>query len=72
MKKEYTGLMAEKVDFGSYNMVTEESVPPGCIKIVADLVGDVHNYYDDDTQQCVNNPDTTFYWYILDHPAGWE
>lgn len=73
MKKKYTGLMAEKVDFGEYRMVTVASLPPGCITIVADLVSydGEHNQYGSN-QQCINPTDTTQYWYFADHPAGWD
>lgn len=66
MKKIYTGLKAEKVDFGNYNMIAA-SIPASCIKIVANLEnGGVYG----STQQCVNNPSTTFYWYIGDREPG--
>lgn len=63
MKKMYTGLKAEKVDFGYYDLITVGSLPPGCIQIVADLVnpGD---------QVCQNPKDTTQYMYILNNPYG--
>ena len=62
MKKEYTGLKAEKIDLGSYNMATVGSLPPGCIQIVADVVNPGDNY-------CQNPSSTTQYKYLFDHPA---
>ena len=70
VKKKYTGLMAEKIEFEAYNMVTDGSLPAGCITIVADLVNGGHNYDVARDQQCLNDPDTTQYWYISDHPIG--
>lgn len=63
MKKYYSGLKAEKVDFGSYTNVTTISLPPGCIQIVADLVNPGDNY-------CQNPKDTTQYAYLFDNPYG--
>lgn len=63
MKKAYTGLTAEKIDFGSYEAVTEGSLPPGCIQIVADVVNPGDNY-------CQNPKDTTQYKYLFDNPFG--
>lgn len=73
MKKVYTGLKAEKVDFGTYNMVTDGSLPATCITIVADLVtaDGIHNQYGTD-QRCINPSDTTQYWYFGDRPGGWD
>lgn len=65
MKREYSGLKAEKVDLGSYNMVTFGSLPPGCIEIVADYAGEVHNTQNGQT--CLNPPDTTQYIEFGDH-----
>ena len=63
MKKIYTGLSAEKIDFGAYDSVTTMSLPPGCIQIVADYVEPGDN-------KCQNPKDTTQYMYILDNPYG--
>lgn len=62
MKKTYTGLKAEKVEFGSYSMVTDGSLPPGCIQIVANVVapGD---------RVCQNPTSTISYMYIFDNPG---
>lgn len=61
MKKVYTGLKAEKVDFGSYDMVIATSPPPGCIQVVANL---------SDGTRCINDPDTTSYMWVLNNPYG--
>lgn len=63
MKKEYTGLMAEKVDFGSYDIATGSSLPSGCIQIVADVV-------DPGANVCKNPTDTTQYMYLFNDPFG--
>ena len=57
MKDNYVGLTAEKVDFGSYDIATNSSLPSGCIQIVADLV-------DPGANKCKNPSDTTQYMYI--------
>lgn len=62
MKKVYTGLKAEKIDFGSYSMATAGSLPPGCIQIVANLV-------DPGGNTCKNPTDTTSYMYLFDNPG---
>jgi len=59
VKREYSGLKAEKVDLGSYNMVTFGSLPPGCIEIVANYAGGVENKYNGQT--CENPYETTQY-----------
>ena len=61
MKKNYTGLKAEKIDFGSYNMATDASIPAGCIQIVANVV-------EFGAQVCQNPTDTTSYMYINNRP----
>ena len=63
MRKVYTGLKAEKVDFGSYDLATVGSLPPGCIQIVADVVEPHGNV-------CENPYDTTQYMYLFDSPFG--
>ena len=62
MKKVYTGLKAEKIDFGSYNMATTGSLPPGCIQIVANVVQAGGN-------TCENPTDTTSYMYLFNNPG---
>ena len=62
MKKGYTGLKAEKIDFGSYNMATAASLPPGCIQLVA-------NVTEPGSQVCGNPSSTTSYMYYGDHPT---
>jgi len=73
VKKEYSGLKAEMIDFGDYKMVTDGSLPSGCITIVADLVSEngEHNQYGSD-QRCINPIDTTQFWYFNNRPAGWD
>ena len=61
MKKAYNGLMAEKVDFGKYDLATTGSIPSSCIQIVADEVAA-------GTNVCRNPSDTTQYMYIGDDP----
>ena len=69
MKKEYIGLKAEKVDFGAYNMVTESSLPPGCMIIVANLVSENGPPNEvGSSQTCINPYDTTQYWYFGNNP----
>lgn len=62
MKKEYTGLKAERVELGTYNMVTEGSLPPGCIQIVAD-------YVEPGDRVCQNPGSTISYKYLFDNPG---
>lgn len=63
MKKTYTGLKAEKIDFGAFNSITTGSLPPGCIQIVADVV--------DPGKNVCGNPDSTIsYMYLGDNPFG--
>ena len=38
MKRKYTAMKAEKIDFGTYDMATFGSLPAGCIQIVANKV----------------------------------
>jgi hypothetical protein len=61
MKRAYDGLMAEKVDFGKYDLATNGSLPSSCIQIVADTV-------DPGANQCKNPSDTTQYMYVGDDP----
>lgn len=61
-KRVYTGLKAEKVDFGGYDIATDGSLPPGCIQIVADVVAEGGNV-------CENPKDTTQYMYIGNYPG---
>ena len=63
MKKAYSGLMAEKVDFGKYDLATTSSLPPGCIQLVADEVVPGGNV-------CRNPKDTTQYMYLFSDPFG--
>ena len=63
LKKTYTGLKAEKIDFGAYDIATANSLPPGCIQIVADRV-------DPGDSVCQNPKDTTQYMYLNDNPYG--
>ena len=63
MKKVYTGLKAERVDFGSYTNVTTISLPAGCMQIVADVAEAGGNV-------CSNPSDTTQYNYLGDNPYG--
>ena len=63
MKKMYTGLKAEKVDFGHYDLVTVGSLPPGCIQIVANVV-------DPGASTCNNPSSTTSYMYLGNNPFG--
>ena len=65
MKKVYTGLKAEKIDFGAYDSVIKTSLPPGCLLIVSNtvLTG---------TQVCHNPTDTTAHMYYGDHPIEWD
>ena len=64
MKKVYTGLKAEIVCFNDDDVVgTVNSLPPGCIQIVADLV-------DPGASVCKNQEDTTQYMFINDNPYG--
>lgn len=62
MKKGYTGLKAEKIDFGSYDSVTTISVPSTCIQIVADQL--------QGTNTCQNPEDTTMLMWVGDNPYG--
>lgn len=62
MKKVYTGLMAEKINFGAYDMATVGSLPPGCMQIVANVV-------DPGDSVCQNPGETISYMYINDHPV---
>jgi len=63
MKKIYTGVKAEKIDFGYYDAVATISLPPGCIQIVADRV--------DPGESTCQNPGTTIqYNYIGNNPYG--
>lgn len=59
MRRAYTGLKAERIDFGSYNMVTYFSVPKGCYTIVADL---------QDGSTCTNPDGTQQVFWQADHP----
>lgn len=61
MRRVYTGLNVEKVDFGEYDIATNGSVPSGCIQIVANVV-------DPGANLCKNPSDTTQYMYIGDDP----
>lgn len=63
MRRTYTGLKAEKVDFGRFDIATRGSLPSGCIQIVADVVAPGGNV-------CENPPDTTHYMYIGKDPYG--
>ncbi len=67
MKKNYMGLKAEKIDFGSFNMATTCSgpMPPSCIQIVADLV-------DAGSNVCKNQPSTIQYMWFGDSPYWCE
>lgn len=62
MKRVYTGLKAEKVDFGSYDIATATSLPPGCIQVVANEVEYVGS------SVCLNPYDTTQYMYVGKDP----
>lgn len=62
MKKRYNALKAEKIDFGTYDMVTNGSIPSGCIQIVANVVNP-------GASVCNNPPSTTSYMYIYDNPG---
>lgn len=61
MKKAYTGLKAERIDFGGYSMAT--SMPPTCVQIVA-------NQVDSGSNVCNNPSETTSYMYVGDNPYG--
>ena len=63
MKRKYTAMKAEKIDFGTYDMATFGSLPAGCIQIVANKVETGSNV-------CVNPSDTTQYMYLMDNPYG--
>lgn len=63
MKKIYTGLKAEKIEFGAYESIAATSLPPGCIQIVADLVNPGDSV-------CQNPKATTSYMYLFDNPYG--
>lgn len=63
MKKMYAGLKAEKIDFGAYDSVIANSLPGGCMQIVANVV-------DAGASQCKNPGSTISYMYILDNPYG--
>ena len=64
MKKVYTGLKAEKVCFTDDDVVgTVNSLPPGCIQIVADLVNPGDSV-------CQNPPETISYMYLFNNPYG--
>ena len=63
MKKMYTGLKAEKVDFGRYVAVTQSCEWPSyCTQIVAVQV-------DPGGNKCNNPPDTTAYMWISAGPS---
>ena len=62
MKKVYTGLMAEKVDFGAYDMVADASTPSSCMQIVANTLNG--------TNTCQNPKETISYMWILNNPYG--
>jgi len=64
MKKIYTGLIAEKINFGAYDMATIGSLPGNCIQIVANVVNPGDN-------KCQNPTSTTSYMYIMDHPTNY-
>jgi len=63
MRKMYTGLKAEKVDFGRYDMVTLScgTMPDTCNQIVADQVIPGDN-------KCNNPPSTIQYMWFGDSP----
>ena len=63
MKKIYTGLKAEKIEFGAYEAITTGSLPPTCIQIVANVVEPGGNV-------CQNPSSTTSYMYIGNNPYG--
>jgi hypothetical protein len=62
MKKQYTAMKAEKIDFGAYDMVTVGSLPGDCIQIVANVV-------EPGGSKCGNPTSTTSYMYIGDNPG---
>ena len=62
MKKEYCGLLAEKISFETSGDIITQS-PSGCIQIVANTVVE-------GTQTCINPSDTTSYIYLGDNPYG--
>ena len=63
MKKQYTAMKAEKIDFGAYDMVTVGSLPPGCIQVVA-------NVTEPGSSVCGNPGSTTSYMYVGNNPYG--
>ena len=65
MKKMYTGLKAEKIDFGSYDSVIKTSIPSSCIQIVANVVAPGGS-------ECQNPTDTTSYMYINNRDPSWN
>ena len=63
MKRVYSGLKAEKIDFGIGSLVATNSLPPGCMQIVADVVNPGENV-------CQNPYSTTQYMYLGNNPFG--
>lgn len=64
MKKQYTAMKVEKIDFGAYDMATA-SVPSSCMRIVANVV-------EAGTQVCANPSSTTSYLWIGDRDPNWD
>lgn len=64
MKKQYTAMKVEKIDFGAYDMATIGSLPGSCMQIVANVV-------EPNGSVCQNPGSTTSYMYINDHPSGY-
>ena len=61
MKKEYCGLLAEKISFETSGDIITQS--PNCIQVVA-------NQVEGGAQECSNPTDTTSYIYLGDNPYG--
>ena len=68
MKKMYTGLKAEKIDFGRYDVVTANSLPAGCIRIVANR-NDAGEKVSQESGQCINDITTISYLYVNNDPG---